>query len=392
MNEDGKTLRVLLIDDAECSVRQVEEYFEEWDYGDFRLELETSGDFQGGLDRLERERFDLLVLDVFKGSAELEDEAGRRVFESIRARRFIPVIFYTAVSVRVQDLENAVVRVVSRGDGLGALEDELKLQIDNGLIPINRELNAHFERTIREYLWDYLPQHWDELTGTKEWKATLAYLLSRRIAASLDLEGADELANRLIGTDGVEHGREARVHPLYFYIVPSETASYRTGDILCQEELISYWVVLTPSCDFLTRRNRARHAEHVLLAKGVLLEECEEYKDWIGGGSPTQLKRLLATPAGRPKDRQEGRFFFLPGVLEIPDMVIDFQQIDTVPFTVLEGYRKLGSLDSPFAESVVSHYVQFVGRLGTPDLNTEGVVARLEQNRVNSQPDDDSGC
>ena len=197
---DNPILSVLFVEDEEDTTRQIKEYFANWEHDGFRLEAEICQDFESSLARLESKRFDLLVLDVLKGPADANDEAGRVTFDAIKSRRFIPVIFYTAVKERVLDLESAVVKVVSKGPGLGVLENSLIEQIDSGLLQTNRELNLHFEETIREYLWDFVPQHWDELTGTTEGKATLGYLLSRRIALSLDVEGAEKLANKLVPT------------------------------------------------------------------------------------------------------------------------------------------------------------------------------------------------
>ena len=384
---DNPILSVLFVEDEEDTTRQIKEYFANWEHDGFRLEAEICQDFESSLARLESKRFDLLVLDVLKGPADANDEAGRVTFDAIKSRRFIPVIFYTAVKERVLDLESAVVKVVSKGPGLGVLENSLIEQIDSGLLQTNRELNLHFEETIREYLWDFVPQHWDELTGTTEGKATLGYLLSRRIALSLDVEGAEKLANKLVPTSATSDGGERRVHPLRYYIIPPESDSYRTGDILRKGEPISFWVILTPSCDLVKRGNAPERAEHVLLAKCSVLGEFKEFTDWVGEMPPGQLRNLLRTPDGRPTGRQEGRYYFLPGVLGTPDMLIDFQQVSTVRFSELPSYGKVATLDSPFAESVSSRYLQFFGRVGTPDLDVERVIVQLQEKRATELAD-----
>ena len=384
MTED-LTLRVLFIEDNEETARQLAEFFTDWEYSRTQLQAEICRDFHVGLSRLESERFDLLVLDVLKGPADANDESGRDTFDSIKARRFIPVIFYTAVPDRVRDLETAVVKVVPKGPGLGDLEASLKGQIDSGLLRANRELNLHFERTIRDYLWDFVPQHWDELTGTTEGQATLAYLLSRRIASSLDVEGADKLAQRLDTTSAAGSGSEETVHPLRYYIIPPESDGYKMGDILQEGEPPSYWVVLTPSCDLIPRGSRPPRADYVILARCVALEEFTEFTDWGEGEPPGPLIALLRTPDGRPPGKQEGRFYFLPGVLGIPDMLIDFQQVRTVEFANLPNCEKVATLDSPFAESASSSYLQLLGRLGTPNLDIDRVVAQLKAKRSSDQ-------
>ena len=396
MTED-LTLRVLFVEDKKDTARQLAEYFADWEHNGNRLEAEICREFDAGLSRLESERFDLLVLDVLKGPADANDESGRDAFNSIKARRFIPVIFYTAVPDRVRDLETAVVKVVPKGPGLGDLEESVKGQIDSGLLRANRELNLHFEKTIRDYLWDFVPQHWDELTGTAEGRATLAYLLSRRIASSLDVEGADKLAQRLGATSEAGSGSETRVHPLRYYIIPPESDGFKMGDILREGEPSSYWVVLTPSCDLIPRGSRPPRADYVLLAQCIALEEFKEFTDWREGESPGPLMALLRTPDGRPPGKQEGRYFFLPGVLGIPDMLIDFQQVRTVEFASLSSCEKVATLDSPFAESASSSYLQLLGRLGTPDLDIDRVVAQLEakspsdQTNSGTEPSEEAG-
>lgn len=389
MTED-LTLRVLFIEDKKETARQLAEFFTDWEYSGTHLQAEICRDFHVGLSRLESERFDLLVLDVLKGRADANDEFGRDTFDSIKTRRFIPVIFYTAVPDRVRDLETAVVKVVPKGSGLGELEASLKGQIDSGLLRANRELNLHFERTIRDYLWDFVPQHWDELTGTAEGQATLAYLLSRRIASSLDVEGADKLAQSLTSISAPGSGSEETVHPLRYYIIPPEYGSYKMGDILREGEPPSYWVVLTPSCDLIRRGSRPQKADYVLLARCVSLEEFTEFTDWGEGDPPSSLIALLRTPDGRPPGKQEGRFYFLPGVLGIPDMLIDFQQVRTVEFANLPNCEKVATLDSPYAESASSSYLQLLGRLGTPNLDINRVVAQLKAKGPSDQTNNDT--
>ena len=67
-----------------------------------RVTFEQS--FDAALDLLRTRHFDILVLDIRNQSlgssaneAEAPTEAGIEVFENIRQRRFIPIVFYTAL-------------------------------------------------------------------------------------------------------------------------------------------------------------------------------------------------------------------------------------------------------------------------------------------------------
>ena len=43
----------------------------------------------------------------------------------------------------------------------------------------------------------------------------------------------------------------------------------------------------------------------------------------------------------------------------------------------MDGLERLASLDSPFAEALLARFARYFGRLGTPDLDLEVLVARL---------------
>ncbi|MCY4652654.1 MAG: hypothetical protein OXC95_05760, partial [Dehalococcoidia bacterium] len=78
---------------------------------------------------------------------------------------------------------------------------------------------------------------------------------------------------------------------------------------------------------------------------------------------------------------------FLPGVLDIPDLVIDFQQVHTIPMANLSTYEKIATLDAPYSQSVASWYLRFWGRMGTPDLNIDKVIQNLRTRRINEAQD-----
>ena len=57
--------------------------------------------------------------------------------------------------------------------------------------------------------------------------------------------------------------------------------------------------------------------------------------------------------------------------------MVDFQQLVTLPREQMDGLERLASLDSPFAEALLARFARYFGRLGTPDLDLEVLVARL---------------
>ena len=62
----------------------------------------------------------------------------------------------------------------------------------------------------------------------------------------------------------------------------------------------------------------------------------------------------------------------------IPDLVVDFQQLRSITFESLRGFKQVATLDSPFAESVLARLSRYFNRLGTPDVGKNVVINRLQ--------------
>ena len=75
---------------------------------------------------------------------------------------------------------------------------------------------------------------------------------------------------------------------------------------------------------------------------------------------------------------QAERFYFLLGVLVLPHLLADFQQLRNLPLGQLCKLEHKASLDSPFAEALLARFARYFGRLGTPDLDVDGLIARLK--------------
>ena len=120
------------------------------------IEVEKCDRFSSALEMLERLRIDLVILDLKDDSIEIEDDdellAGEKVFEEIKKRRFIPVIFYTAWAPKVKNLENPFIRVVTRGEGA----DQLRVEINKVFQTRLPQLIRHLENEQRIYLWDII--------------------------------------------------------------------------------------------------------------------------------------------------------------------------------------------------------------------------------------------
>ena len=343
--------------------------------------------------------FDLLVLDVFDqmgavagtGTHDLEP-VGRRLFEQIRAKRFLPIIFLTALPDQVESHENPpFVQVVSKiekepakiegkpSDPFEPLVAAVKRCMDSPFPGLHRAIQSHIDSVTREFMIDFVEQHWESLTGRAE---DVAHLLMRRLGVSFDT-GQHVLAH----TPTKASSSASNVPPIRYYVVPAPS-EHRMGDIITpriaadagENDTTKWYIVMTPSCDLVEGRTKA---ESVVLAECVSLESFDEYRGWVDAETCSRNKRekieklLKSNPHGGSKNR----YFYLPAAWKFPDLMVDLQRITHVPHSDLSQHHKQASLDSPYAAALSHQFFCYLGRVGTPDLDLGAVINWMRSSR-----------
>lgn len=383
---------ILAIDDDENVHIAMQDYLQDVASEDINIKVFYETDFDKGISLLDERRFDLVILDLRLDSHDgiLEDlDAGRRLLESIRRTRFIPVIFYTALPEQVRDLEKQpMIQVLTKDLGFakaGMLES-IKIVAESQLPIINQILTQKVAEIQRDYMWDFAAKHWDEINYSSQ-DDSLLYLVARRLAISLSAIGAVQT-----GDQADFDLSKQQVPPERYYIMPPMSSSPMAGDIYFEEisqnskvenedwatilenyHLRRYWITLTPTCDLVNS-----NADKVILARCLFLEGTKQYKEWKLNSSNSKQKELINLMK-RGIGSQEDRYFFLPKALDLPDLIVDYQEIMAIPKSELTNkFTRVSSLDSPFAEALLSRFIRFSGRLGTPDLNIEQVLKRLQ--------------
>jgi len=376
--------RVLVVEDDETIAGQIVQRSQSGkllpEVGPMACEVEVR--FSDALPRFERSRYDFVVLDIRGPHGKGDEEAGVAVFEEIKKRAFVPIVFYTAVPDAAKGIGAAFVRVVEKTEGLARLTAEFRAVYQTGL----PEFRRHLDEEQRKYLWDFVAESWP-LSGLSESGGALTYLLARRLAGVL----ARPSVRRFLADKGIPSGAaDGTVEPVEMYVLPPVDAETPlAGDLVHGEAggMAAWWVVLTPSCDFEQGK-----ADHVLMARCTPLGEQKECAAFVSaveaGKTPSRnvTKTLTALIADNRQKHQRDRFKFLPGVFDIPDFLVDFQQLVQVPEADSRALRRMASLDTPFAEALVNRFSRYYGRIGAPDLNTAAVLERI---RAASAENDD---
>ncbi|MDX9882308.1 MAG: hypothetical protein RBS73_09595 [Prolixibacteraceae bacterium] len=356
-------LRTLFIEDNEQLSINLKKYFNGEKFSGHTLIAENTILFEDGISLIEQSDYDLIVLDLYKDGINIDETAGIKVLEKIRSIAFVPVIFFTGHSHKIQDIKSEVVGVVNKGDGFDNLRTEIQRIIDSKIALLKKHVYNHLKESLRQYFWDTVDVNKNVFNASKS-DASLGYLLLRRFANSLSKKNIKQI----LGDDKI---KPDKTHPMEFYIFPSNDGEYESGEILFHDDV--YYLILTPTCDFIEEGNRKRKVEKVLLAKAIYLEETESFKKY-----KANTEKYRQGLAELIESRKSDRYFFLPGTPFLPNLLLDFQNKLTINYEELYTFSRIAKLDDPFAQSMVSSFVRYYNRIGFPDIDSDYVIKNLE--------------
>ena len=330
--------------------------------------------FEDALDRLDQHRIDLVVLDIRLGNgAGADNEAGLRTSQAIRGVRFVPIVFYTGLPEYADDLaDDPFVAVVTKGsDDPKMLRESVDQLLASGVPAVQRALLGEMEEVVRTFMINYVAPRWAEVFEGESGKANLAHILARRLSVALS---GSELSRVIegIGLPAPAGGAS----PSQYYVIPPIGTMPMVGDLHYLEkpdtegDEESWWIVLTPTCDFAHSK-----ADFALVARCTRLDQMQAYKDAAG------KEKLSDGERGRLENiirNRSLRYHYLPAAFDILHLVVDFQDLMTLPRDTLDAMSREATLDSPFAEELQSRFAAYFGRIGTPDLDWACIVATIQ--------------
>lgn len=356
-----QVVRVLIIEDQEREAkdaqREIMDAFE--DNEEIEACVSIASDFDDGFSRVRDGKSDVVVLDVRRESATPGPEdsaAGHAAYLDIKRARFAPVVFWTALPEKVKHEEmRPLVTVLSKED-IDQLPSAITAAVESGALATINEIEEQVARSLTDHMWNELAPNWAEY---------------RTRAEGGDAKGSDiaqVLLSRLARIIDDERKQADATHPGHRYVYPPASARRAPGDILRSEDE-TWWVVLTPACDLVQKK-----VEFVLVAQAGRLESNGKFKKWAknrSNGAWSELERdvLRAT---------QGRYYYLPAFREVPDLVVDLENVRSVAAGKLEEMEAIASLVSPFSEALLVQHSQFRGRVGVPDLDVSALRRRLE--------------
>lgn len=382
-------LNILHIDDEDDVLQMVHDVINGETVGGKELFVKDSCGFEVGMKKLQENEYDLIILDLCIGKAAMaSDKIGEVIFQQIKKRAFIPVVFFTGLPEYVRHLESNIVRVAAKGEGYDSLFAEIERIIKTGVIDIKNDVNDIIREGLRSYFWDFVQPNGDVIGQIQHDQISLKYLLLRRLGRMLSSEIVRASAeDPLIGKD--------YSHPMEFYIYPPVDGEYECGDIIKSRATGEISVLLTPSCDFIVRKGGLRNAEKILVAHTTKFKDTFQYKRMLelrekkdrltkeGKELPKeeagQLVKLPERLKQMMKPNANERFFFLPQTPFLEAVFIDFQHKSSITYDQLESeFDVIATLDDPIAQAVLSSYSRYFSRVGYQDLDIDFAYSQID--------------
>jgi CheY-like chemotaxis protein len=370
------TYEVLVVDDDQEVLNQLAQLLPN-KVGEDDIRWQFCAGFDEALTLLKIRRFDILLSDIYRNreqgrkNIEQGDVRARELVDEIRANRFCPIILFTDGQLPPELLHRPFVWATDKGtpDFQVKLSELITAAISTGLPGIARRLHDELDRYAGSYVWTFLAERWDILQDRHGLDAlTLERIIRRR--AAVQLARVDRAAESVAARTSVD--------PFDYYIYPPISESIRLGEIIRRKSTSEFRVVLTPHCFLVMQPGQdAPRATHVLTALAIPAEEFRANWKWESkeAGIADQLRRRTSFPAERVGvNAPQGRYCYLPGFLEIPDLYCDLMQLESIGYkTVSDDFERVAVLDWPFAEALQATMDILYGSVGVPGLGPDSI-------------------
>ena len=372
----NQTLFVLIMEDDGEALRQYERSFPK-DYDGWEIVYDPCEDFDEAMKRLSSRRYDMVITDVYLNRTDRQkgvnpsDNKATEIIKSIRESHACPIVV-TTDGPKPSDLELSPFVIYARKPTPGELEAEVKTLLATGIPIAARALHDELERQANSYLWGFLQQNWGKLNSDGVMSGQAIERLMRRRAA-VQFGKIDKV--------GDEIGEVLVVEANEFYLYPPlSKKEYRLGQIIQHKESHELRIILTPHCHLTIQDSQTQpRADFILTSRiddhdKVLFQlyphPAKAYKGNDSDQHKEKLRRRIQSPAdlGSP----DGRYWFLPKFLDVPDSYCDLMQLQSLSISeIAENYESLAVLDSPFAEALQSCFSRLYSAVGLPKLNVE---------------------
>lgn len=165
-----------------------------------------------------------------------------------------------------------------------------------------------------------------------------------------------------------------RCFPEEFYLYPPVSEEITTGSIVKEETSDQSFVVLSPACDLVIRRNGEFKTDRILLVE--IESEDNVVNAALDGITRTRSKKNKLRDVSN--NNHTDYYHWLPEAYSFDGGFLNFRKLRTLNKTEFnEKFEKPSIQISPFfVKDIVSRFSSFYARQGQPDIDSEDFINR----------------
>ena len=352
-------MKILLVEDAEDQQNIFKDTVEVFNReNNLNVEYEIAKDTKEASNKIDGS-YDGVIIDLWLGD---DEEGGNEIVRDLDdSFTRIPIIFVTAFADQVID-HPSVLRTRRRDDRARTYRSDLLLfqEIHNtGLTRIMGGRGIIEKNLSKVFLENLLPQidtwiSYAETDPERTEKALLRYTLNHLL--------------QFLEED------EERCFPEEFYLYPPVSEEITTGSIVNKKTSDQSFVVLSPACDLVIRKNGEFKTDRILL---VEIETENNIVDAaLDGIRRKQSKENKLRDVFNNNHRDY--YHWLPKAYSFNGGFLNFRKLRTLDkIGFHEGFEVPSIQISPsFVKDIVSRFSAFYARQGQPDIDSEDFVTR----------------
>lgn len=165
------------------------------------------------------------------------------------------------------------------------------------------------------------------------------------------------------------------------YISPNISKSITTGTILRENDTQDLYIILSPECDLVIRKDTQKpKTDCVLLCKIDSLKKHEKIKN-ISNSSNTNFNKIKAFTSN-----SSGNFYhFLPKTNLFDDSLVNFRKVKNIPYEEIDAhFTNLCKTAYPYTKDILSRFSTYYSRQGQPDFYFDDIVTEIMNELINS--------
>lgn len=347
-------MNVLLVEDTSSAIETCKEWAEQYTEAGKNISIIVAESLSETFGKLSQD-IDAAIIDI-----KLNGENGNDAISKMQELYLrIPTVVHTGTPDDVT--VGGILRIFTRGDGYQKIFDYL-LDIYNTGINEILGRKGLLEQQINKF-------YNSVFINTKDsWISKAKECPDAQVKKAL-------LRNAIYHLENLLEDDNEKTFLEEFYLYDSD-GKIHTGSLLKDKQETRYYILISPACDLVIRKNGKRNVDVLTLCEinpieiyGVTLKS--ETTSTLGSDKRKSISSILSN--------SKNRYHWIPEIENFKGGILDFTKtISIAEKELADKYRVLDyRIAPPYMKNILSRFSSYYARQGQPDLDVDSYLDRL---------------